>query len=252
MLDSLQHRITLTSETPVYTCEICHDNGWIETRDESGYRFVKECVCQKALRAERLMKNSGLEEALRTQTMDSFIAGNEMQRQVKQKASEYLTALFSGSDKKPWFYFGGQPGSGKTHICTAMCGEILKHGVAVRYMQWTNEARSLKAMITDDEYDDEISKYFDVSVLYIDDLLKQKYAENPVFSEADIRLAFTILNARYLRNKPTIISSEWSLIDQLLPADEGVFSRVYERCGRHMINIRRDRGNNFRMRAEAV
>ena len=58
-------------------------------------------------------------------------------------------------------------------------------------------------------------------------------------TEADIKIAFTILNARYIRNKPTIISSEWDLVDQLLEADEGVFSRVYERCKNHMVIIMR-------------
>jgi DNA replication protein DnaC len=88
-------------------------------------------------------------------------------------------------------------------------------------------------------------------VLYIDDMLKQKYTERPTFTEADIKVAFMILNGRYLMNKPTIISSEWDLIDQLMEADEGVFSRVYERCKKHIVSIDRNPENNYRLAGEA-
>lgn len=64
-----------------------------------------------------------------------------------------------------------------------------------------------------------------------------------------IKIAFTIINARYLMNKPTIISSEWDLVNQLLPADEGVFSRVYERCKGNRLTIERKMENNYRLTA---
>lgn len=114
-------------------------------------------------------------------------------------------------------------------------------------MQWIDESRRLKANINDNNFEDQVQEYINVSLLYIDDLLKQKYTPNPTFSESDIKIAFTILNARYLRNKPTIISSEWDLINQLLPVDEGVFSRVYERCKEYTVYVERDPGNNYRL-----
>ena len=116
-------------------------------------------------------------------------------------------------------------------------------------MQWLDVSRRLKANVNDEDFEDEVAEYINVSVLYIDDLLKQKYTENPTFTEADIKIAFTILNARYLMNKPTIISSEWDLVNQLLPADEGVFSRVYERCKGNRLTIERKMENNYRLTA---
>ena len=114
-------------------------------------------------------------------------------------------------------------------------------------MQWVEDARKLKAGVNDDDFEDQVQEYISVSLLYIDDLLKQKYTPDPTFTEADIKIAFTILNNRYLLNKPTIISSEWDLIEQLLPADEGVFSRVYERCKGYTVSIGRDPANNYRL-----
>ena len=210
-----------------------------------------KCPCQLAKEAKARMENSGLKDALELQTFDSFITKSEMQKAIKSLAERYLTDLFNESDnpRRPWLYIGGSPGSGKTHICTAVCGELLKRNVSVRYMQWLDVARRLKAFVNDESFDDEVEKYINVSVLYIDDLLKQKYVQNPVFTEADIKIAFTILNGRYLQNKPTIITSEWDLMDQLMPADEGVFSRVYERSKKHVIMISRRPENNYRRTA---
>lgn len=197
------------------------------------------------------MRNSGLSEALDTQTFETFVTKTETQRKIKEAAEKYLERLFEdrNSQRRPWFYIGGNPGCGKTHICTAICGEILKKNIGVRYMQWLDVSRKLKASVNDEDFEDEVAEYINVSVLYIDDLLKQKYTESPTFTEADIKIAFTILNARYLQNKPTIISSEWDLVNQLLPADEGVFSRVYERCKGNRLTIERKMENNFRLTA---
>lgn len=241
-----------TDSTPEYQCYECHDTGWIDILDENGNRFVRKCACRLAREAEQRMKDSGLGDALKEQTFESFRTDTALQEHMKRVAGEYVVTLFDKWDdqRRPWFYVGGNPGSGKTHICTAICGEILRHNVGVKYMQWLSDSRRLKYANDAQVYEDALDDYINPTVLYIDDLLKQKYAENPVFTEADIKIAFTILNARYLMNKPTIISSEWDLINQLLPADEGVFSRVYERSKDFTIRISRDIKNNFRIEGE--
>ena len=241
-----QHTVSLK---PNYKCEACKDTGWIEVDPET--RTVRKCSCRLAREAEERMRNSGLAEALDTQTLESFQTKTEVQKKMKETAERFISDLLGNpqNPRRPWLYIGGNPGSGKTHICTAICGEMLKKNIGVRYMQWVDVARQLKASVNDDDFEDLVADYINVSVLYIDDLLKQKYTLNPVFSEADIKIAFTILNARYIMNKPTIISSEWDLINQLLPADEGVFSRVYERSKGYRLTIERKLENNFRLTA---
>lgn len=236
-----------------YKCEKCKDTGWIET-ERDGYRFAAKCRCRLAREAEHRLEVSGLADTVQKQTFDSFITETQTQKSMKSTAQRYTKALLAAKkgDRIPWMYIGGNPGSGKTHICTAVCGEMLRNNYGVRYMQWLDESRKLKANVNDEDFEDQVADYINISVLYIDDLLKQKYTPNPVFSEADIKIAFTILNARYLMNKPTIISTEWSLLDHLLPADEGVFSRVYERCRGYHLNIDRSPANNFRLRRETA
>lgn len=233
-----------------YKCEKCHDTGWVDIGNNTVYR----CPCWKAREAERKLKESGLADVIDQQTFATFRTETAIQQRMKQTAQKYLEALLTGKDSqlKPWLYMGGNPGCGKTHICTAVCGALLKNNIGVRYMQWLDEARRLKAYVNEPDFEDQVADYINVSVLYIDDLLKQKYTDNPSFTEADIKISFTVLNARYLLNRPTIISTEWDLLDQLLPADEGVFSRVYERCKGFMLNVDRNPANNYRLRRETA
>lgn len=238
-----------TSSTPKqYSCAECCDTGWVRFMQD-GYSYSRECDCVKARKAKGLMIKSGLGDALEQQTFDSFVVENDMQKQIKDTARHYLDALFSmpsDAQRKPWLYISGNPGCGKTHICTAVCGELLRGGMEVVYMQWLAEARRLKSYINEPDFDRLVERYTDCAVLYVDDLFKQTWTGKPILTEADVKMAFAILNDRYLRNMPTIISSEWSL-GSLMEADEGVFSRVYERCKEHTVHVPRDAKYNYRI-----
>jgi DNA replication protein DnaC len=240
------HGHSMPSST-TYKCTKCRDTGWLDM----GNNTVAKCACRLAREAEDRLRRSGLAAALELQTFDTFVVKTDLQKRLKELGQRYVQDLFADpkNPRRPWLYIGGNPGSGKTHICTAICGELLKANIGCLYMQWLDETRRLKALVNDEDFEDYVADYINIPVLYIDDLMKQKYTPHPTFSEADIKIAFTILNARYLQNKPTIISSEWDLIDQLLAADEGVFSRVYERCKGYTLTIERNPANNYRLTA---
>ena len=255
ILEALRKKIEETSHSSearsnTYECELCHDQAWITEKDENGILSARRCSCWPAREAKRLLQQSGLADVIDEKTFDSFADKTPVQKLIKETATQYVHDLLAVKDdpskKKPWMYIGGNPGSGKTHICTAVCGELLKKGMGVKYMQWVTESKKLKLFGNDDP-EEQAAEFINPQVLYIDDLLKQKYTDNPVFSEADIRVAFTILNARYLLNRPTIISSEWDLLGHLLEADEGVFSRVYERSKEYTVIVERRRTNDYRL-----
>lgn len=142
---------------------------------------------------------------------------------------------------------------GKTHLCTALCGAFLKKGIPVQYMQWVREARRMKSIVMERDYESEFQKFVDCEMLYIDDLLKQSSKANGLNpNEADGRLLFEILNQRLLEKKPTIISSEWRLMDDLMVYDDGIFSRVWEMAdsGRFAIGVARGEDRNYRLKGK--
>jgi DNA replication protein DnaC len=133
----------------------------------------------------------------------------------------------------------GSVGSGKTHLCTAICGALLDQGKFVRYMLWRDESVKLKAIVNDGEYEAEIKPLKNCQVLYIDDLFKGGA------TAADIKLAFEILNSRYNRRLTTIISCE-KTPEELLAIDEALGSRIYERSKGNCVVIHGSK--NWRLR----
>lgn len=235
------------NEEDGYNCNICKNKGYIFKVVQYGddYSHVcADCKCAEIRRSILRMKRSGLKDIIKDYTFDKFKAVEPWQTAVKSAAMDYA--------KNPdgWFYLGGQSGSGKTHLCTAICREFLLEGKQVIYMMWRDDIAKIKGFATDPEQRQAlIDRFKKAEVLYIDDLFKT--GRNPDGSEpkptiADINAAFEIINYRY--NNPallTIISSELNE-DDLLDIDEAVGGRIFERS--KSISIAKDRSRNYRIR----
>lgn len=208
-------------------CPDCKNKGVIY-RADGDYIVSRECHCMKTRRSVWNIRKSGIEGLMIQCTFNNFIASEPWQKAMKAKAQQFLT----DHDGK-WFYAGGQVGCGKTHTCTAICGELLHQGFEVRYMLWRDEVVKLKATVNDsEEYHKLITHWKTAPVLYVDDFFKTSDTEDGQKkkpTQGDINVAFEIFNYRYINPKLiTIISSERS-IDDLLDCDAAVGSRIYER-----------------------
>lgn len=217
-------------------CPHCGGVGYTVTRGAEGPLY-RECICSVERRTRRRLEKSGLKELLEHCTMEAYMTAEPWQRAAKEAAEQYL-ADWRGK----WFYIGGSSGSGKTHLCTAMCGKLIEAGMEVRYLQWRSDVPKLKAKSNDAEaYESAIEPLKSVRVLYIDDFLKG------AVTEADRNIAFDLLNARYIKpNRVTIISSEWTM-DRVLSWDEAIGSRIAERVRGGGVNLTRNK--NYRLRA---
>ena len=224
-----------------YECSICKNKGFIAKLDPTGCEVHSVCKCRKIRATLRRAQRSGLGNIITEYTFDKYNATEEWQKVILDKAKD-----FCNNEYAHWFYIGGQVGSGKTHICTAIAAHYIKAGHEVKYMLWSEEAKKLKSLVNDYSYQDEISVYKEVDVLYIDDFLKVKNGENP--TPADINLAFEIINHRLLsKDKITIISSEKTL-DEMMDYDEATMSRIYQKAGLYKISIGKDKQKNYRLK----
>ena len=209
-------------------CNACEGgyliNEWREElRCGNSVSGPKECDCVQKARNQKYLRDSGLNVLVERCTFDSFLTETSWQAAVKEKALKY-----SEEFKKKCFFISGQSGSGKTHICTAICNIIMNNGNRLKYFQYVRDGTKLKQLITEQNlYEKEISELITVPYLYIDDLFKGE------ISPADLRLVYEIINGRYLAGKPFIISSERSLafIRDLRGGDgEAIAGRIYECC----------------------
>jgi DNA replication protein DnaC len=225
-------------------CHKCKNKGYIAYVDPETQtnHFLAECECMEQRRAIREMEKSGISDTIKRYTFENFKAETETQKQMLKTAKEFLS-----NPKGRWLYIGGQVGAGKTHICSAVVGELLKRGYAARYIRWRDEVQQAKRLINDNEkYGRMIDGWKRVQVLYIDDLFKGNSKSGTV-NDADTNIAMEILDYRYhKKDLITILSGEKSL-DYLMQIDEAVGSRIYERCKNGTsVYIEPAKGKNYR------
>lgn len=229
-----------------YYCPICKNDEWIIKTDETGYSWAEPCKCQKIRVNLYRIEISGLGGLLKSYTLDKFEAETAYQSKMKRTAIQYLR-----NNSNKWFTILGKSGSGKSHICTAMCGEFIERNYDVKFISWIDESVKLKQNILNEGfYQKEMYELKNVEVLYIDDFFKSENNTPP--SNADIKLANEILNYRYnkgrISEKPlkTIISSERTL-EQLMSYDEAIAGRIIESSGEFLI-VLGDDVENFRLK----
>lgn len=213
-----------------------------------GYRYVvrdnelktQMCSCMEARRSLREIEKSGLGGCLEEYSFETFQTPEPWQEKVLSGAREYVE-----NHEGKWFFIGGNSGSGKTHICTAICGAFLKAGMGVRYMLWASDIRRLKAISNDAGYDERFDEFAQAEVLYIDDLFKVKAGVE--LSGADVQRTYELINDRYLHpERPTIISTERSVAD-IIGVDEATGSRIYSRCKGYTFELGCDAAKNWRL-----
>ena len=227
-----------------YDCPKCRNRGFTALAKEDGGISTQECDCMKIRRCVWEMEKSGLKNIIREKTFDAFTATEEWQKAIRFGAVAYAEKT------EGWLLFCGQSGSGKTHLCTAVCRHRLLAGDEVRYMPWRDKISEIKGMSLDNERRAEIlNGYKKAQILYIDDLYKTGKAadgsSNP--TGADIGIAFEIINHRYINHLPTIISTE-KTAQELVDIDEATGSRIIEMAEGHTYSIARDTKRNYRLR----
>ena len=227
-----------------YNCNKCMNRGYTAKavkRGDMWYERFDECSCMKVRQSIARMKASGLEKSIRDQRLDTFKADAPWQAAMLEAAKAYLE---DGVQSGAWLYIGGQAGSGKTHICTAVARELLLSGHEVRYVIWEQIKKELKAIINEPEYADAMGKLERCEILYIDDLFKPVKDMEP--TKADMQIAFELFNYRYANRMPTIISSEL-VFDDIYAIDQATEGRIRERCGdKYNVMVEREDSRNMR------
>ena len=221
-------------------CDKCNNRGFFYVPNGM-YIAKQDCECQKARKTMQRMIDSGLGTVISKYTFKRYNASEDWQKQIKEAAENYVRCT-DGS----WFFIGGESGAGKSHICTAICRELLRTK-EIKYMLWEEESVALKSAKMDFAvYQPRIQALREAEVLYVDDFLGRKNGSNEP-TEADITFARELFNHRYFSGFQTIISTEW-YSSEILALDKGLGGRIIESCNGFMFNIGRDSGKNYRLK----
>lgn len=234
-------------EVDKHNCNICNNKGFSYIVKENGSIVTRECKCMNTRRILRRLAKSGLSNIIHKCKFSNYETTENWQTKILEKAENVCN---NGS----WFFIGGQSGCGKTHICTAICGDYLKKGNDVMYMLWLNDVKQLKNTVNDYETHSELmEKYKKATVLYIDDFFKNGKDKDGCTqppTPSDIQMAYDIINYRYNNDLTTIISSERTSFE-ISSIDEAVAGRILEKCnfGEYAVNVGKDVSKNYRMKS---
>lgn len=222
-----------------YDCSICEDRGYVFKQDEYGYTVAVPCECLGKKQSIEKLNKSGLSDVFKKKTFKTFTATEKYQIEAKKKAIEYCNGFEKTNAS---IILSGQPGAGKTHLGIAIMLKLLENNIGCVYKEYTSMLINLKQSCMDQvNYIKELEKYINPRVLFLDDFLKSKP------SDADLKYIYKVINNRYLKQMPVIISTEKS-INEIINWDEAVGSRLIEMSQGNIIEFKNNINNNYRLR----
>ena len=211
-------------------CPLCNGTGFRFFVDKDGYESSSVCPCQYDRISKSHLRNSGFPvDIFPKMTLDTFETKTDEQKRMKALALKFL----NDSDSR-WIGYFGASGSGKTHICIAICQELVKKNLwSFKYAPYRSVIRQLRSHIFDDEqYSEIMHDLVETDILYIDDLLKFSQDQKGDTLQEELRVLYDIINERYLRRKTTVFSSEYTA-REIIQIDEALGSRIIEHIGEY-------------------
>lgn len=213
-------------------CPKCDGSGYIKTF-KNGFGNIEICpICAAKHAHERRLRESGIsKESYERYTLSSFDADTPMSLHMKDVAMAYI----AHAKKHQSIGYFGRAGTGKTHICIALCQALEKPHY---YWQYRAEIQKIKnaAYRLPQEYEDLMRKAATAEILYIDDLFKGAVQNKGLYPQ-DLQIMYDIINRRYLNELPTIFSSEYTL-DAITAMDEAIGGRIWEICNPYVVECR--------------
>ncbi|MDQ0204089.1 DnaA ATPase domain-containing protein [Pectinatus haikarae] len=213
-----------------YTCEKCEDTGYVTVLDADGNFSKAPCKCLAKIQTEARLRKSGISLAEYAKySFAKFKTDTREHASMKKIAERYIQDRAAGQG----IGFFGASGTGKTHICIAICQALTcDYSEEHYYFSYRSEIQKIKAVMYSNAelYSQAIQHWTGVNNLYIDDLFKFAMKDGKI-QQQDLQIMFDIINTRYINHKTTLFSSEYSLSYITNNIDEALGSRIKSMLG---------------------
>lgn len=233
-INSIIERCKAKAPKADYKCLNCRDTGFVVIHQINGQPIIKECSCKMKDRLRQQWENNGFNISCDNLTFSKFDSSrNKVSNRMKEIAKSYINDFIGLQfESNNSIAFLGEPGTGKTHICTSIALELLKQGFNTVYFPYRDCMDEMIDLRINDKskYQVKLSKYQKCSILFLDDVFKGGC------TEAEIKLLFKIINYRYINRLSIIISSE-CLSNDLLKIDKAIGSRIIEMAKNRTLDI---------------
>ncbi len=203
-----------------YACTKCQDTGYIRQ---------EKCTCYKKYLIDAYHRTSDFNDLIKNYTFENFklelfnnasgnypVSPKENMTNILEASMSYIRN-FKKSQHNLLFF--GSPGTGKTYLSSCIAKELLEDGFLVVYRTADGLIQNLKEVKFNDNHD-----LFDLllncDLLIIDDLGTELTTE---FSKVEL---FNFLNAKLLRKKKMIVSTNLTIENLKNKYDERIYSRL--------------------------
>lgn len=221
-----------TSQGEEYRCQKCDDTGWEFFTDEEGVKRTRKCSCGLIDRElmNRQRTYAEIPEAFKDYRLDSFKTSIYKDQAIIAEASKTIRYWFQNLDKMMnegigLYISSSTKGSGKTRMAASIANELMiENGYPVKFatsIQILTEIRSTWDKTSGTSESRLLNQLTSIKVLVLDD-----FGTETVKDWIGERF-YHIINERYVRNLPTIYTSNKRL--DKLDYDDRITNRILEK-----------------------
>ena len=208
---------------PQFVCEACEDRGYINGRMCSCHRQLLKDIMRKEVSRlaplDRCTFDNFSLDYYSEQPMENAIIPKKRAEKIFDTCRKYAQNFSLHS--KNLLFFGGA-GLGKTHLSLAVMNVVINKGFDVCYGTSQN--------ICDDLQSEQFGRVDDLTYTKAQvmgcDLLVLDDLGTEIDNQYSIATLYNIINTRILSGKPTIISTNYSMIDLEKKYDKRITSRL--------------------------
>ncbi|NLB20933.1 MAG: ATP-binding protein [Clostridium sp.] len=203
-----------------HVCTKCQDTGYIRQ---------DKCTCYKKYLIEAYNRTSDFNDLIKNYTFDKFkldlfdntqgsypVSPKENMANILEASMSYIQNFKTNHINLLFF---GSPGTGKTFLSSCIAKELLDDGYLVVYRTSDGLIQNLKDVKFNDNHD-LLDLLLNCDLLIIDDLGTELTTE---FSKVEL---FNFLNAKLLRKKKMIVSTNLTIENLKNKYDERIYSRL--------------------------
>lgn len=205
-------------------CPAC---GKIKSEQQAAEEKAHE-EAQKQARIEARFESVGIPIAFRGRSFDTFEVETDEQRHALEIAKEFADNFWSRHHPEGRFLvFGGNPGTGKSHLALAIAQTVMMRGTAM-YRDVMDIIRMVRSTWSreSDKSEDDVFRLLGTTLdlLVIDEVGVQRGTEDEQV------ILFDIINRRYRDNRPTILLTNLGgkALGEFLGAR--IMDRLYEKA----------------------
>lgn len=210
-------------------CPACQGSQYVFVKDEQGYRYASRCKVCGELDAKIQAYNQAKIPAryhhtdfsnfqVQLQSPGNARFAKEIGNLTKIRTQLYKWAqTFLDGDRG--FLLYGTPGSGKTHLLSAVIRYLtLEKGIHARFIEFSHLLGEIREQYDHGKGDNTVlAPLIDTSVLAIDELGKG------VNNEWQMSILDDLISKRYNQNKTTLFTTNYMLEEQAIqPTDMGM------------------------------